>query len=167
MCVLYLIWSLGESSACMAQGDDYTRTHIKCMKVKLALTPSAWLLPKPLYQRLEKRSCRLRVCWDCTGAIFPLVLTGIVLGWMDDGFQAVFTRPPVISLLCFDRLRQPDRYRPVRLHNICRTFQFVTIRSPRLAFCLRLCPSLPLWAVWLSIRPSVCQSEFRRLGERQ
>lgn len=87
----------------MAQGDDYTRTHIKCMKVKLAVTPSAWLLPKPLYQRLEEKLQAVCVCvlglhwghiptgadWDCS--------------WMDDGFQAVFTCPPVVS-------SQPGRY---------------------------------------------------------
>lgn len=31
-----------------------TLTHTTCMKVKLAITPSLWLLPKPLYQRLEE-----------------------------------------------------------------------------------------------------------------
>lgn len=39
-----------------------TLAHTKRVKVKLAITPSAWLLPKPLYQRLEEKSCRVCAC---------------------------------------------------------------------------------------------------------
>ena len=71
----------------------HTHTHTHTHKVyegEISHQTISMAITKALYQRLEEKSCRVcvRVCvlctrWYCTGTKFPMVLTGIVLGWMD------------------------------------------------------------------------------------
>lgn len=121
---------------------------------------------------------RMSVCWDWTGAIFPLVLTGIVLGldgWVS-GFglvQAVsyvfvwmhvFTYLPLCSSvppLCSYQLKFTHHYTPTHFHIIHDIMCMTLYDSPCVFIWLYVFSSSLLLNAYMSVRLSLCQSKFR------
>lgn len=182
LCQIKPSWSLGESTTCKAQGDYHTHTHqthegeISHHTISMAITKTS---VSAAWRKELQGVCEcMSVCWDWTGAIFPLVLTGIVLGldgWVS-GFglvQAVsyvfvwmhvFTYLPLCSSVppqCFYQLKLTHHYTPTHFHIIHDIMCMTLCDSPCVFIWLYIFSSSLLLNAYMSVRLSLCQSKFR------
>lgn len=163
LCQIKPSWSLGESTTCMAQGDYHTHTHthqthegeISHHTISMAITKTS--VSAAWRKELQGVCERMSVCWDWTGAIFPLVLTGIVLGL--DGWVSGFGLVQAVSYECMSSHTCPC----VRLSPLCvLTSSSLPTTTPLHIFisfmtlCAWLCVTLPVFSFGFTFFPPVC-----------